>query len=102
MEVTNYISFLTDIKLKIREAQIKATLSVNAQMIQMYWDIGKMISEKQKKEGWGTGIISKLSVDLKNEMPEIKGFSERNIGKMLRFAKEYTILPQPVAKLQKN
>ena len=100
MEVTNYISFLGDIKLKIREAQVKATLSVNAQMIQMYWDIGKMISQKQAVEGWGSRVISKLSTDLKNEMPEIKGFSERNISKMLRFSNEYSILPQPTAKLQ--
>ena len=78
MEVTNYISFVTDIKQKIRAAQVKATLSANAQMIQMYWDIGKMIAEKQKIEGWGANVISKLSLDLKKEMPELKGFSERN------------------------
>ena len=99
MEVTNYISFLGDIKLKIREAQVKATLSVNAQMIQMYWDIGKMISQKQAVEGWGSRVISKLSTDLKNEMPEIKGFSERNLENMLRFANDYSIMQQPVAQI---
>ena len=100
MQVTNYISFFSNIKIKIREAQVKATLSANAQMIQMYWDIGNMISEKQKIEGWGANVISKLSSDLKKEMPELRGFSERNIGSMLRFAKEYSKVQQPVAQLQ--
>ncbi len=102
MKVTNYISFFSNIKQKIREAQVKATLSANAQMIQMYWDIGKMISEKQKVEGWGASIISKLSSDLKSEMSELRGFSERNLWRMLQFANEYLILPQPVAELQKS
>jgi predicted nuclease of restriction endonuclease-like (RecB) superfamily len=100
MEVTNYISLFSEIKVRIREAQVKATLAANAQMIAMYWDIGKMISERQNTEGWSSGIIPKLSIDLKNELPELKGFSERNLGRMLQFANEYSILPQPVAKLQ--
>ena len=100
MEVTNYISFFSNVKQKIRAAQVKATLSANAQMIQMYWDIGKMIAEKQKIEGWGASVISKLSLDLKKEMPELKGFSERNIGNMLRFANEYLIVQQPAALLE--
>ena len=100
MQVVNYISFFSNIKQKIREAQVKATLSANAQMIQMYWDIGNMISEKQNVEGWGANIISRLSNDLKKEMPELKGFSERNLSRMLQFSNEYKILPLPVAKLE--
>ena len=100
MEVTNYISFFSNVKQKIRAAQVKATLSANAQMIQMYWDIGNMISEKQKIEGWGASVISKLSLDLKKEMPELKGFSERNLKNMLRFANEYSIVQSPTALLE--
>jgi predicted nuclease of restriction endonuclease-like (RecB) superfamily len=67
----------------------------------MYFDIGKLIHEKQQIEGWGTGVIPRLSKDIRNELPEVKGFSERNIGYMIRFAKEYgnAILQQAVAKL---
>ena len=68
----------------------------------MYWDIGRMIHHRQQLEGWGTGIIPRLAVDLKNELPEIKGFSERNIKRMLSFFREYPaskIMPQPVAQL---
>jgi predicted nuclease of restriction endonuclease-like (RecB) superfamily len=104
MALTDYISFFSDIKLKIREAQIKAALSANAQMIQMYWNIGKMVSEKQKVEGWGTSVIPKLSRDLKNEMPDMKGFSERNLKFMTQFYNEYqfsfAIGKQPVSQLQ--
>jgi hypothetical protein len=71
-------------------------------MIAMYWDIGRMIHQRQKEKGWGAGVIPRLAVDLKNELPEVKGFSERNIGYMIRFAREYghrPILQQSVAKL---
>jgi len=92
---------LVDIKKRIRQAQSKAILSANSEMISMYWDIGRMLVEKQKLEGWGAGVIPKLSKDIRNELPEIKGFSERTIGYMIRFAKEYetSILQQAVAKL---
>jgi predicted nuclease of restriction endonuclease-like (RecB) superfamily len=100
MEVTNYISLFSEIKVRIREAQVKATLAVNAQMITMYWDIGKMISERQNKEGWGANVIRRLSIDIRNELPELKGFSQRNMEYMLQFAKEYSIPQQPVAELE--
>ena len=102
MGLTNYISFFADIKVRIREAQTKATLAANAQMIALYWDIGKIILEKQKQEGWGSSIIKRLSIDLKNDLPEMNGFSERNLWRMLRFANEYAILPQPVALLKNS
>lgn len=70
----------------------------------MYWDIGRMIAARQKEEGWGTGVIPRLAADLKNELPEEKGFSERNIKRMLRFYTEYSALPskvpQPAALLE--
>lgn len=60
MEVKNnktslvlYGNLLSDIKTRIRQAQVKATLSANAEMITMYWDIGRMIHKRQKEEGWG-------------------------------------------------
>ncbi len=101
-DLTHYSDLLGDIKIRIRQAQIKATLSANAEMILMYWDIGRLIHQRQQLEGWGTGVIPRLAADLKNELPEVKGFSERNIGYMIRFAHEYgasPILQQPVAKL---
>ncbi len=97
-----YGELLVEIKDRIRQGQTRATLSANAEMIAMYWDIGRMIHQRQKEKGWGAGVIPRLAVDLKNELPEVKGFSERNIGYMIRFAREYghrPILQQSVAKL---
>ena len=100
-ELTFYKTLLIDIKQRIRKAQTKAILSANSELISMYWDIGKMLVEKQKVAGWGAAVIPRLSKDIHNELPEIKGFSERNIVYMIRFAREYgtSILQQAVAKL---
>jgi len=100
-ELVVYGELLVEIKARIRQGQSRAALSANAEMIAMYWDIGRMIKGRQKEKGWGAGIIPRLAVDLKNELSEVKGFSERNIGYMIRFAREYgsqPILQQPVAK----
>ena len=97
-----YGKLLNEIKDRIRQGQTRAALSANAEMIFMYWDIGHIILKRQKEKGWGAGVIPRLSDDLKNELPEVKGYSERNIGYMIRFAREYgtyQFLQQPVAKL---
>lgn len=91
------------IKDRIRRAQVKAALSANAEMILMYWDIGRMIHERQQRESWGAKIIPKLSRDIRNELPEVKGFSERNLKRMRAFYREYPSLsadvPQAEAQL---
>jgi len=102
-ELSLYADLLGNIKTRIRQAQVRATISANTEMILMYWDIGRIIMERQQQEGWGAGVIPRLSKDIRNDLPEVKGFSERNIGYMIRFAGEYrasSILQQAVAKLQ--
>jgi predicted nuclease of restriction endonuclease-like (RecB) superfamily len=101
--LSGYAPFLGAVKNRIRAAQIKATLSANAELIHLYWDIGRAIAAMQEKEGWGAGVIPRLARDIANDMPEIKGFSERNIGRMIAFAREYPamkeFLPQVAAKI---
>jgi predicted nuclease of restriction endonuclease-like (RecB) superfamily len=101
--LSGYAPFLGAVKNRIRAAQVKATLSANAELIRLYWDIGRAIVAMQKKEGWGAGVIPRLARDIANDMPEVKGFSERNIKRMLAFAREYPtlrpIVPQPAALL---
>ncbi|MDA0765386.1 MAG: PDDEXK nuclease domain-containing protein [Verrucomicrobia bacterium] len=80
---------LVDIKNRVRQAQQRAALSANAEMIRMYWDIGCLIAARQKEEGWGAGVIPRLATALKNELPEEKGFSVRNIERMIQFSQEY-------------
>lgn len=97
-----YPHLLTEIKQRILSSQLKAALSVNAEMITLYWNIGNDIAKKQSEKGWSAGVIPQLAKDLKSEFPNLKGFSERNLSYMLKFANEYqdvTILQQLVAKL---
>ena len=82
----DYAEFLDRIKEQIRRERLKAVLSANSALVLMYWDIGKSILEKQKREGWGAKVIDRLSSDLKNEFPEMAGFSARNLKYMRKFA----------------
>ncbi|MEI8390689.1 MAG: PDDEXK nuclease domain-containing protein [bacterium] len=85
----SYIEILDTLKQKIKTAQLKASLAVNAEMLILYWEIGKIILEKQKQEGWGAKIIDTLSHDLSTNFPEMKGFSTRNLKYMRKFAETY-------------
>lgn len=91
-ELTLYVDLLNAIKSRIRQAQTKATFAVNTEMIFLYWDIGRMVYERQGEERWGAGVIPRLARDLRNELPEVKGFSERNIKLMTQFYREYPSL----------
>lgn len=102
LDLVHYADLFGQIKQRIRQGQARAVLSANAEMITTYWDVGKILHERQQQEGWGRAVIPRLSRDLRNELPEVKGFSERNIGYMIRLVREYgfsPILQQPVAKL---
>ena len=94
---------LKEIKNRIQQAQSRAVLAVNAELVQLYWNIGKLIDGRQSDEGWGAAVIPRLSNALKNELPELKGFSERNIKRMLTFYRTYpdlgSIVPPAVAQL---
>lgn len=83
---------LKEVKARIQQAQTRAVLSANAELVRLYWDIGRMIDQRQQEQGWGAGVIPRLARELRNELPEVKGFSERNIKTMLAFYREY---PQP-------
>ena len=85
----DYLEWVNTLKIKIGRAQIKAAISVNSELIKLYWEIGQELSEKQEKQGWGNAIVESLSKDLKNEFPEIKGFSRRNLFYMQSFYKFY-------------
>lgn len=90
--LSGYVPFLSEVKKKIRTAQIRASLAINREVIALYWDIGGMIMERQENEGWGAQVIDRLARDLKNELPEVKGFSSRNMRRMRLFYNEYPAL----------
>lgn len=100
--MNNYPALLKEVKDRIRRAQIRATMSANAEMLLMYWDVGRIIDEQRAAEGWGTKVIQRLSQDIRNDLPDIKGFSERNLKRMRAFYNEYSelaIRPLAVAQL---
>jgi len=84
-----YVTTLKTLKEKIRTAQIKAALSVNSEMICLYWEIGRTIVENQNKQGWGTKVTERLSRDLQKEFPGMKGFSSTNLEYMKSFYEAY-------------
>jgi predicted nuclease of restriction endonuclease-like (RecB) superfamily len=98
-----YAQLLKQIKARIQQSRTRAIFSLNAEMIRLYWDIGRMIDERQQREGWGAAVIPRLARELHNELPEEKGYSERNIKRMLAFYRAYpdpaAIVPRPVAQL---
>ncbi|MEP0920079.1 PDDEXK nuclease domain-containing protein [Leptolyngbya sp. DQ-M1] len=88
-DLARYEAFLTDLKHRIRTAQVKAAIAVNRELILLYWQIGRDILIRQQTEGWGTKVIERLAKDLKREFPDIKGFSLRNLKYMRAFAEAY-------------
>ncbi len=81
----DYKQWLADVKIQIRQSQIKAAVKVNTELLRLYWRLGKQISELQADASWGGGFFDMLSRDLKAEFPSMQGFSPRN----LRYCKEF-------------
>jgi len=84
-----YKSFLIRIKQQIQQAQVKAVIAVNTELIKLYWSIGKEIITRQQDQKWGAKVIAQLSNDIKKSFPTLKGFSERNLLYMKQFAQNY-------------
>jgi predicted nuclease of restriction endonuclease-like (RecB) superfamily len=99
----DYQGFLIELKERIRGAQIKAAVSINRGLIELYWDLGGRVVERQKRGRWGAAVIERLAADLRREFPAMEGLSSRNIWRMrafyLAWSSDFPILPRPVAEL---
>ena len=80
-----YGSWLADLKQRIQAAQQRATLSVNRELVLLYWQIGRDILERQQAQGWGAKVIYQLAKDLMTAFPDMKGFSRSNLMYMRAF-----------------
>ena len=98
----SYKVWLVSIKNQIKSAQIKTSIAVNEEMLNLYWNIGKDISEKHFDSQYGSGFFDNLSKDLKNDFPDSQGFSSRNLRYMKKFYDFYKdeILHQAGAELE--
>jgi predicted nuclease of restriction endonuclease-like (RecB) superfamily len=98
----SYAALLMSIKERIQTAQVRAAVSVNQELVLLYWGIGKEILNRQVQEGWGAKVISHLAADLGRSFPEMKGLSSRNLKYMRAFADawpEEVIVQQAAAQL---
>ncbi|MBY4678314.1 PDDEXK nuclease domain-containing protein [Marinobacterium arenosum] len=97
-----YSDWLTDLKSRIHHAQQRASLAVNRELIQLYWQIGQDILQRQAEQGWGAKVIERLVHDLRTAFPDMKGFSRSNLMYMRAFAEAWPdveIVQQAVGQL---
>jgi predicted nuclease of restriction endonuclease-like (RecB) superfamily len=97
-----YSDWLAELKVKIHNAQQRATLAVNHELILLYWQIGRDILNRQAEQGWGAKVIERLAHDLRNLFPNMKGFSRTNLLYMRSFAESWSdeqIVQQAVGQL---
>src|SRR5680860_272600 len=91
LNTNEYVEWVRGLKEKIRSTQIKAAVSVNREMLYLYWEIGKSISHKIRESDWGSSIVDKLATDLKREFPGQKGFSRSNLFHMKKWFEFYSV-----------
>lgn len=80
-----YGAFLNEIKDRIRRAQYQALKAANKELIRLYWDLGRMIIERQERHGWGKSVVENLAEDLQKEFPGVQGYSKDNLWRMRKF-----------------
>ena len=86
---SEYIEWLSGLKKRIKGTQVRAALSANKEIIELYWEVGKELYEKQENQGWGNSVVDNLERDLVAEFPGLKGFSRRNLFYMKGFYSFY-------------
>ena len=85
----DYAHLLAEVKARVRSAQYAALKAVNTELVGLYWDIGRMIVERQEKAGWGKSVVEQLATDLRAAFPGVAGFSASNLWRMKGFFESY-------------
>ena len=99
---SGYSDWLLELKTRIHNAQQRAALAVNRELVLLYWQIGRDILARQAEQGWGAKVIERLAHDLRAAFPEMKGFSRANLMYMRAFAEAWPdaeIVQQAVGQL---
>src|SRR5258708_28874179 len=98
----SYAQFLADLKSRIQAAQLRASITVNRELVLLYWQIGRDILDRQARESWGAKVIDRLAAGLQRAFPDMKGFSARYLKDIPRLAEgwpEAEFMPQVSAQL---
>lgn len=105
-EITQHIDYhqaLASIKQRIQAAQVRAVLSVNAELLTLYWDIGRQLDTWQRERAWGSAVVEQMALDLQVTYPGMKGFSRTSLFAMRQFyaffSPRFEFVPQPVGQL---
>jgi hypothetical protein len=85
----DYPQFLLEIKERIHKSRYEVAKVVNREIIDLYWDIGRLITEKQQSLGWGKSVVETLAQDLQRDFPGITGFGKSNLWSMAQLYSEY-------------
>jgi predicted nuclease of restriction endonuclease-like (RecB) superfamily len=99
---SDYVEALTEIKRRVQTERLRTVLAANSAMVRLYWDIGRMILERQERSGWGAKVVDRLAADLREAFPDMKGFSPRNLKYMRAFAAAWpdrAIVQEPLAQI---
>ena len=86
----DYSNVLGEIKRRIENERLRTVMAANAAMVLLYWDIGRLILDRQDLEGWGARVIDRLAADLREAFPDMQGLSPRNLKYMRAFAAAWT------------
>lgn len=97
-----YADVLVQIKDRIQQARLRTAMAANSAMVLLYWDIGRLVLDRQEREGWGAKVIDRLAADLRDAYPDMRGLSPRNLKYMRAFAAawpERAIVQEPLAQI---
>ena len=77
-----YVEWLSDVKVRFRQSQIKASVRVNTSLLGLYWSIGRDLIALRAEERWGSGVVRQFALDMRQAFPDEKGFSHTNVKYM--------------------
>ena len=92
---TDYAEWIAEVKHRYRSAQVKAAVKVNAEKLLWNWQMGRDLVQKKAEERWGAGVVEQVSLDLRREFPNEKGFSAPNLWFMKKWYLYYTEKVEP-------
>jgi len=103
LESQEYLNWINSLKLKIRKAQNKVAFTINSQLLELYWELGKELTLRQEDSSWGSKFMEKTAKELRSTFPQIKGFSRRNLYAMRQwfqfYSQESEFVPHDVAQI---
>ncbi len=99
----DYRQALASIKQRIQTSQTRAVLAVNAELLNLYWDIGRQLDAWQRERAWGSAVVEQMALDLQDSYPGVKGFSRTSLFAMRQFyaffSPQFEVVPQPVGQM---